>query len=108
MGSKTLADAKNWRISKFISGCFIALFCALQILWGLFVLKKLEVGDSPVSSQTLSTVFPTAFAHLMSLSHFGNSHNTSSFFLIIMLVIGEGTGTPLQYSCLENPMDGEV
>ena len=22
------------------------------------------------------------------------------------LVIGEGNGTPLQYSCLENPMDG--
>ena len=22
--------------------------------------------------------------------------------------MGEGSGTPLQYSCLENPMDGEV
>ena len=22
------------------------------------------------------------------------------------LIIGEGNGTPLQYSCLENPMDG--
>jgi len=22
------------------------------------------------------------------------------------LIIGEGDGTPLQYSCLENPMDG--
>ena len=22
--------------------------------------------------------------------------------------IGEGNGTPLQYSCLENPMDGET
>ena len=22
--------------------------------------------------------------------------------------IGEGDGTPLQYSCLENPMDGEA
>ena len=24
------------------------------------------------------------------------------------LVSGEGNGTPLQYSCLENPMDGGV
>ena len=24
----------------------------------------------------------------------------------LMLNIGEGNGTPLQYSCLENPMDG--
>jgi len=23
-----------------------------------------------------------------------------------MLINGEGSGTPLQYSCLENPMDG--
>ena len=26
--------------------------------------------------------------------------------LIVNLVFGEGNGTPLQYSCLENPMDG--
>ena len=23
-------------------------------------------------------------------------------------ILGEGNGTPLQYSCLENPMDGEA
>ena len=27
---------------------------------------------------------------------------------IIMSAFGEGNGTPLQYSCLENPMDGEA
>ena len=26
----------------------------------------------------------------------------------IKLIIGEGNGTPVQYSCLENPMDGEA
>ena len=25
-----------------------------------------------------------------------------------VLVFGEGNGTPLQYSCLENPMDGGI
>ena len=25
---------------------------------------------------------------------------------VLCLIIGEGDGTPLQYSCLENPMDG--
>ena len=25
---------------------------------------------------------------------------------LYLLVIGEGNGTPLQYSCLENPIDG--
>ena len=24
------------------------------------------------------------------------------------VILGEGDGTPLQYSCLENPMDGEA
>ena len=26
--------------------------------------------------------------------------------LFLSAVVGEGNGTPLQYSCLENPMDG--
>ena len=27
-------------------------------------------------------------------------------FIISSLILREGNGTPLQYSCLENPMDG--
>ena len=27
-------------------------------------------------------------------------------FLFLVVMCGEGNGTPLQYSCLENPMDG--
>ena len=27
-------------------------------------------------------------------------------YFVISALIGEGNGTPLQYSCLENPMDG--
>ena len=26
--------------------------------------------------------------------------------VLASIIIGEGNGTPLQYSCLENPMDG--
>ena len=26
--------------------------------------------------------------------------------IVVKLILGEGSGTPLQYSCLENPMDG--
>ena len=32
--------------------------------------------------------------------------NVHSFFLISSACSGEGNGTPLQYSCLANPMDG--
>ena len=30
------------------------------------------------------------------------------FNMLSRLVIGEGNGTPFQYYCLENPMDGEA
>ena len=31
---------------------------------------------------------------------------TSHIYYLCSSVLGEGNGTPLQYSCLENPMDG--
>ena len=32
------------------------------------------------------------------------SHTAAAFYDIVVHHIGEGNGTPLQYSCLENPM----
>ena len=34
------------------------------------------------------------------------STNTLNLYIYIYISIEEGNGTPLQYSCLENPMDG--
>ena len=34
------------------------------------------------------------------------SNWTTTINMDILIHIGEGNGTPLQYSCLENPMDG--
>ena len=41
-----------------------------------------------------------------SLSFFGLRGNAFSFLPLSMMLAGEGNGNPLQYSCLENPMDG--
>ena len=30
----------------------------------------------------------------------------SVMYTVLYIIFGEGNGTPLQYSCLENPMDG--
>ena len=30
----------------------------------------------------------------------------TSLYVALYILFGEGNGTPLQYSCLENPMDG--
>ena len=39
----------------------------------------------------------------MNKKHRRNTENSKPF---ISVIIREGNGTPLQYSCLENPMDG--
>ena len=31
---------------------------------------------------------------------------TKKFAILYRILVGEGNGTPLQYSCLANPMDG--
>jgi len=35
-----------------------------------------------------------------------NLSNNTVIYVYVILVNGEGNGTPLRYSCLENPMDG--
>ena len=35
-----------------------------------------------------------------------SSSSLNTFRTIYAEILGEGNGTPLQYSCLENPMDG--
>ena len=53
-----------------------------------------------------------ATVHGVSKSRTQLSNFTFTFFLSIdqqhWYHLGEGNGTPLQYSCLENPMDGGV
>ena len=44
---------------------------------------------------------------LLSMGSLRVGHDISDFTLTFSLsCFGEGNGTPLQYSCLENPMDG--
>ena len=42
---------------------------------------------------------------LQSMGSLRDGHNCATS-LSLFTFIGEGNGTPLQYSCLENPMDG--
>ena len=37
---------------------------------------------------------------------FGQALYIETFIIVLGLYFGEGNGNPLQYSCLENPMDG--
>ena len=42
----------------------------------------------------------------MCVSNYNNAKVVSRFYSLSNLLKGEGNGTPLQYSCLENPMGG--
>ena len=62
----------------------------------------------PLPSPTESKILFYTSVSLL-LSHIQGYHYHLSKFHIYALVYctgGEGNGTPLQYSCLENPMDG--
>ena len=43
---------------------------------------------------------------LCDLGHPGSHKIHSLIYISLVVVVREGNGTPLQYSCLENPMDG--
>ena len=58
------------------------LFCG-----GALFFYKLKVGGNFELSKSASTFFPTAFAHFMSVSHFGNSHYILKFAIIFLFVM---------------------
>lgn len=64
-------------VLHFIVLCFIALcrHC---------VFHKLKVSGNPAFSKSLGTIFPTEFAHFVSLSPSGNSSNILSFLTMVI------------------------
>ena len=58
---------------------YTLFYCTLQIVHFFFFLDKLKVCDNPESSKSIGAIFPTAFAHCVSVSHFGNSPSISVF-----------------------------
>ena len=61
--------------------CFKVLF-----LWGVLFFHKWNVCGNSALSMSSNTIFPIAFTHFISLSHFGNSCNTSNLFIIFVMV----------------------
>ena len=73
-------------------GNIIILYISIPHLIELcFIVKvvllfyKLKVSENSALSKSIGTIFPTAFAHFMSLvSHFGSACNISNFFIIVI------------------------
>ena len=51
-------------------------------------------------------LWSTAHWAAKSWTRLSNFHLRTFILHIIIDMVGEGNGNPLQYSCLENPMDG--
>ena len=86
--------------------------------WGLYILQWVfkclhltnqqffkKEYDANIIGSTLDCY--TKSLHLRFFLNMGlNYFSTSPAYSLIALYYGEGNGNPLQYSCLENPMDG--
>ena len=70
--------------SYFLIGLFV--FLVLSCMSCLYILEI-----NPLSVVSFAIIF---------------SHSNGCLFTLLIVSLGEGNGTPLQYSCLENPMDG--
>ena len=57
-------------------------------------------GPYSVGKVSRSVIQATTACSLTTLQYQRVNHTS------VMLVYGKGNGTPLQYSCLENPIDG--
>ena len=73
-------------------------------IWGWFEIADLLLSD--VETHLLKTYSFQMTPFLWSLLQFPWIEGSLPFYTFIVLLVGEGNGTPFQYSCLENPMDG--
>ena len=79
---------------------FYLLICNLYILSGEMFYSYLLFIDMCVYYIHIYTHYICVYILLLNL------RGLEVFILDTSLLSGEGNGTPLQYSCLENPMDG--
>ena len=70
-------------------------------------------GEGPCQVVTCSRIFNKGCKSLLLFpscvlpgSSYGRAKFNETYLLGYSQLLGEGNGTPLQYSCLENPMDG--
>ena len=95
----------RWKVSVLI----VCPFFDWDIFLILNCVNCLCISESnPLSATLFANIFPYSAGCLFSIVY-GVLCCTKSFKLNqvpLVYLFGEGNGTPLQYSCLENPMDG--
>ena len=105
--------AKDCPCSLFDSQCEQSLFVNPDVLkdclspWASFSPIMIHLEVDPLDSRTTSPSYPSQPTSLFEeLPEESSVLKNLRFWLGLMTFGGEGNGTPLQYSCLETPMDG--
>ena len=101
------------------------LITALSLLWSALSVSRFTetIAELPPGSDSILSRVSPPFFYLINQSPNPTTGFVFCFFPKILLLrhsvvlcdlhtpslqCGDGNGTPLQYSCLENPMDGEA
>ena len=85
----------------------------LVVLFQFFVSTLISISRNSNLKQIVNYIKPSSFNFMITISYVFYCNNcyemlqilTYVFIYLHMLTPGEGNGNPLQYSCLENPMD---
>ena len=93
-----------------ITAVLFEIFIAVQLIYNVVLVSGAQQSESVIYIciftlfQILSPYRPLQSTEQSSLCYTIGSYQLS--ILQIVVCLGEGNGNPLQYSCLENPMDG--
>ena len=86
---------------------FQLIFIGVQLVYSVVFVSAVQQSELVIHIHisALQILFP--YRSLQSTDQSSQCYTVGSYWLsILYIVVGEGNGTPLQYSCLENPMDG--
>ena len=81
----------HWNVTNSIiflsTGIYHSVALHFIVLSRYCVFYKLEFCGNPVSSNSISVIFPTPFLDFMALSHFDNSCSISQFFMVLFVMV---------------------
>lgn len=82
---------ENWKFVRcfnfFSSICYRHILSCPSLYWASFFIQSENLYRHSVSRKSISAIFPIVCSLHISMSHFGNSSNTSNFFIIIIFVM---------------------
>ena len=78
----------------------------LITIWGIVILEAEKAMATHSSTLAWKIPWMEEPGRLQSMGSLGVRHDWATS--LSLSCIGEGNGNPLQYSCLENPMDGRA